>query len=460
MTNLSGINRKNKHRVKYPDVPSAIKPVPHGPGIPIPIPPDNLNSSSDSSEDVQEMDQSYEPGDSSTQPKPLNQAELNDLTRDLGLSKESAQLLGSRLKENHLLAPSTTYYWYREREEEFRVYFTFDAEASLVYCNNVNDLIVALGLAYNPVEWRLFIDSSTKSLKAVLLHNGNKFASVPVGHSVQMSESYGNMEFLLSSLKYRDHNWMICGDLKIVGLVLGLQGDYTKYPCFLCLWDSRADKQHYIQHDWPVRTHLEPGSHNVLSPALVNPNNILLPPLHIKLGLMKNFVKALNKTSRAVAFLKDKFPRISEAKLEAGIFDGPQIRKLMKDPEFEEILEGSELNAWQAFKSIIQNFLGNHRSADYECVVEELLPSFKALGAPMSVKMHFLSSHLDYFPKNCGDLSEEQGERFHQDIRVMEERYQGQWDVNMLADYCWCLKRDVPEAEHKRKSLKRPFNPQ
>jgi hypothetical protein len=78
----------------------------------------------------------------------------------------------------------------------------------------------------------------------------------------------------------------------------------------------------------------------------------------------------------------------------------------------------------------------------------------------MSVKMHFLSSHLDYFPDNCGDTSEEQGERFHQDIRVMEERYQGRWDVNMLADYCWCLKRDVPAAEHKRKSLKKPFLPQ
>ena len=55
----------------------------------------------------------------------------------------------------------------------------------------------------------------------------------------------------------------------------------------------------------------------------------------------------------------------------------------------------------------------------------------------MSVKLHFLSSHLDYFPKNF----EEQGERFHQDIRIMEKRNQVQWDVNFLADYCWCLKR-------------------
>ena len=75
----------------------------------------------------------------------------------------------------------------------------------------------------------------------------------------------------------------------------------------------------------------------------------------------------------------------------------------------------------------------------------------------MSVKMHFLRTHLDYFPQNCGDLSEEQGECFHQDIRVIEERYQGRWDVNFLADYCWSLKRDVVTTQHRRKSLKRPF---
>ena len=54
----------------------------------------------------------------------------------------------------------------------------------------------------------------------------------------------------------------------------------------------------------------------------------------------------------------------------------------------------------------------------------------------MSDKLHFLWSHLNYLPKNCWDLSEEQGERFHKDIRIMEERYQGRKDVNFLADYC------------------------
>ena len=67
----------------------------------------------------------------------------------------------------------------------------------------------------------------------------------------------------------------------------------------------------------------------------------------------------------------------------------------------------------------------------------------------MSIKVHYLHSHLDRFPENLGDLSEEQGERFHQDIRIMEERYQGHWNANMMADYS--------EPIQARKSYKRKF---
>ena len=44
-------------------------------------------------------------------------------------------------------------------------------------------------------------------------------------------------------------------------------------------------------------------------------------------------------------------------------------------------------------------------------------------------------------------------------ICTIEERYQGRWYINMLADYCWCLKRDLPGEKHKRKSLKTSFLP-
>jgi hypothetical protein len=49
-------------------------------------------------------------------------------------------------------------------------------------------------IEYEVNEWQLFIDSSIRSLKAVLLHNGNNYTSLPVGHSVHLKESYENLE--------------------------------------------------------------------------------------------------------------------------------------------------------------------------------------------------------------------------------------------------------------------------
>ena len=31
---------------------------------------------------------------------------------------------------------------------------------------------------------------------------------------------------------------MICGDLKVVAMLLGQQNGFTKFLCFLCEWDS------------------------------------------------------------------------------------------------------------------------------------------------------------------------------------------------------------------------------
>ena len=73
----------------------------------------------------------------------------------------------------------------------------------------------------------------------------------------------------------------------------------------------------------------------------------------------------------------------------------------------------------------------------------------------MSIKLNFLHSHLTHFKENLGDMSDEQGKRFHQDISDMEVRYQDRWDAAMLADYCWSVKRDDAEASHSRKLVKR-----
>ncbi|GBN34858.1 hypothetical protein AVEN_254848-1 [Araneus ventricosus] len=46
--------------------------------------------------------------------------------------------------------------------------------------------------------------------------------------------------------------------------------------------------------------------------------------------------------------------------------------------------------------------------------------------------------------------SEKQGERFHQDVRNIERRYQGRWDIDLLADYCWMLRRETEDGKRKR----------
>ena len=84
-----------------------------------------------------------------------------------------------------------------------------------------------------------------------------------------------------------------------------------------------------------------------------------------------------------------------------------------------------EALAWNAFADVIHNFLYYKKADNYREIVEELLVILQELGSRMSIKVHYLHRHLSGFPNNLGDVSEEQGERFHQDIKMMEERYQG-----------------------------------
>ncbi|GBM06214.1 hypothetical protein AVEN_269619-1 [Araneus ventricosus] len=130
---------------------------------------------------------------------------------------------------------------------------------------------------------------------------------------------------------------------------------------------------------------------------------------------------------------------------------------MMKDENFETKMKTNERKAWESFKLVITSFLGNKKDPNYKSIVEEMIKNFKISGCSMSLKVHFLYSHLDYFPENLGKVSEEQGERFHQDIKEMRRRYQGKWNLSMIADYRWMLQRDNPCKVHRRKSDKRTF---
>ncbi|KAI6655630.1 Receptor-type tyrosine-protein phosphatase epsilon-like [Oopsacas minuta] len=221
---------------------------------------------------------------------------------------------------------------------------------------------------------------------------------------------------------------------------MGLQQGFTKYCCFLCLWDSRATGEDYKKCDWPKRTY-EVGKTNLQHSPLVDPNKVFLPPLHIKLGLMKTFVKTMCKTN-STRFLH---------------LVGPQIRQVFRDPDFEKTLPELKMSAWNSFKWVCEIFLGNKKSSNYREGVKTLLYAYEKMGCRMSPQLHFLHSHIDFFPENLGAVSDEQGERFHQDIQEMETGYQGFWNEDMMSDYCWRLFRDNPTKLYKRKSYTQHF---
>ena len=134
----------------------------------------------------------------------FSQGKLNDLIKDLNLSKESSELLASRLKEKNLFQPGTLITFYRKCHIEFLPYFT--QKNDIVYCNDIAGLLRQPGVQqYDPQDWRLFIGSSNRSLKCVLIHNGNLYRSVPLGHSTTLKEKYDKIKFVVEKILYKQN---------------------------------------------------------------------------------------------------------------------------------------------------------------------------------------------------------------------------------------------------------------
>ena len=91
---------------------------------------------------------------------------------------------------------------------------------------------------------------------------------------------------------------------------------------------------------------------NILHEPLVDRDRIILPPLHIKLGLIKQFVRALDLDQEGECFkyICRSSPQLSIKKLKAGIFDGPQVRRLLKDSNFKNHMQEDELAAYGSFR--------------------------------------------------------------------------------------------------------------
>ncbi|KAK4321206.1 hypothetical protein Pmani_007978 [Petrolisthes manimaculis] len=113
LTRVAGFTGKTRHLIAYPSLDSAIRPVPHSDDVPKPIFTQLASVESDSECDTEVTEESTNRnsdsdfGGISTEQQTFSQAELNDLVRDLGLSKKLSELLASRLKDKNLLKIDT-----------------------------------------------------------------------------------------------------------------------------------------------------------------------------------------------------------------------------------------------------------------------------------------------------------------------------------------------------------------
>lgn len=120
---------------------------------------------------------------------------------------------------------------------------------------------------------------------------------------------------------------------------------------------------------------------------------------------------------------------------------------MFKSDKFYSLLSPFEKEAFSNIKAVCNNFLGNHRAENYRELIHNMMQSFKRLRINMSPKIHYLHQHLDFFRDNLGKISDEHGERFHQQIKKFEERFQGKKLENMLAEYVWNSFEEQEELE-------------
>ena len=136
--NLTRINKKKCKSFIYPNLPSTLRAVGNCDEIPISAfkelpdaPNENLDVSFEEQDHLDDND--FVP--KSTEPILFNQEELSDLIRDLNLSKESSELLASRLNDRNLLRQGTKVTFYRTRDDEFLRFF--EELPDFVFCIDI-----------------------------------------------------------------------------------------------------------------------------------------------------------------------------------------------------------------------------------------------------------------------------------------------------------------------------------
>ena len=150
--NVTGVNKMKRKTLSYKSFPSAIRPVAHCTDIPIPefnkLPDLFIDEHSDEEQhdykELTDVDDDDKDFSCSSTPVLFDQQNLNDLIRDLSLSKESSEVLASRLKDRNLLQHGTNITFHRTRDKQFVP--VFDDQLNFVFCKDIPGVLMKLGV--------------------------------------------------------------------------------------------------------------------------------------------------------------------------------------------------------------------------------------------------------------------------------------------------------------------------
>lgn len=248
----------------------------------------------------------------------ITNEDYNKLIQDSDMSPKTAKFIASRFMQWNLVAPDFRVAWKRSHTTEFDECFASDTTTKTTYCRDVLELFQQIGYRHVENDLRLFIASSEDSLKAVLLNVTKTHPSVPLFYVVDVPENYENMKKILGLIKYDEHMWKVCCDLKIASVLSNLHKGLSKQDCFLCTWDRQRTDLHYTDYQWPSRMTYKLGQYSVDHVPLVEGSKIMLPSLCIKLGIVRDFVRAMYKDGMAFKFLKTIFPTLSAENIYTG----------------------------------------------------------------------------------------------------------------------------------------------
>lgn len=106
---------------------------------------------------------------------------------------------------------------------------------------------------------------------------------------------------------------------------------------------------------------------------------------------------------------------------------------------FLNSLNDSQRDAFDCLMDVMSNVLvpSNESIQTKESYVDKLMKSFQKNNCNYSPKMHAIHNHFQILLARQHQISDQHGEKVHQTMKTLEERYDGKNYCSLLSDYIW-----------------------